>query len=255
VVDEMELYSTRHGIKDIKFFDDTFTVNRQRVLDICDEIRKRNLSMTWSVRARVNSVDYELLKAMKNSGLTSISFGIESGNQRVLDNLQKGITLEQSVAAVSNCRRLGIATLGDFIIGNPGEKNEEIRETIRFAKRLKLDFAQFTIMTPYPSTDLYRMGLEENVIKSDYWAEFAKSPAKTFVTPVWEEFYTKKELVGWLKKAYRSFYFRPWYIVGRVFKMKSWQEMRRKLGTFLMLLRMYVLPKRRLAANFKRPPG
>ena len=144
VVDEMELYSTRYGIDDIKFFDDTFTVKRQRVVDICDEIKRRNLKLTWSVRARVNSVDYELLKTMKGAGLTSISFGIESGNQRILNNLQKGITLEQVIDAVSSCRRLGIETLGDFIIGNPGEKKEEIKETIRFARRLKLDYAQFT---------------------------------------------------------------------------------------------------------------
>jgi anaerobic magnesium-protoporphyrin IX monomethyl ester cyclase len=254
VVDEMELYSTRYGIDDIKFFDDTFTVKRKRVVDICDEIKRRNLKLTWGVRSRVNTVDYELLKTMEDAGLTSISFGIESGNQRILDNLQKGITLEQVVDAVSNCKRLGIETLGDFIIGNPGEKKEEIKETIRFAKRLKLDYAQFTVMTPYPSTQLYSMGLEKNIVKSDYWTEFAKAPVKTFVTPVWEEFYSKKELVGWLKKAYRSFYFRPSYMIRRAFRIRSLGELERKLGTFFRLLRLNSTSKRRLAANFKRRP-
>jgi len=252
VVNEMELYSSRYGINDVKFFDDTFTVDRKRVIDICCEISRRGLKMTWSARARVNTVDFELLKIMKESGLTSISFGIEAGNQRILNNLQKGITIEQVVEAVGSCRKLGIEVLGDFIIGSPGEKKEEIRETIRFAKQLKLDYAQFTAMTPYPGTQLYRMGLEKNIIKKDYWKEFAQHPSKDFVTPVWEEFYSKRELVGFLRRAYRAFYFRPAYVLRRVTKIRSWSELARKLKAFLSLLRMNLLSKRRLLKNFKQ---
>jgi radical SAM superfamily enzyme YgiQ (UPF0313 family) len=252
VVDEMELYLRRHSINDIKFFDDTFSVDRKRVVDICAEIKRRNLNLTWSARARVNTVDHELLETMKDSGLTSLSFGIESGNQRILGNLQKGITIEQVEAAVSNCKNLGIEVLGDFIIGNPGEKIEEIKETIRFAKQLNLDYAQFTIMTPYPSTQLYSMGLAKGILKRDYWKEYAAQPSKEFVTPVWEEFYSKKELVGFLRKAYRSFYFRPGYMIRRATKIQSCSELMRKLGAFLSLLRLSFQSKRKLTANFKQ---
>jgi radical SAM superfamily enzyme YgiQ (UPF0313 family) len=189
---------------------------------------------------------------MKGSGLTSLSFGIESGNQRILTNLQKGITLEQVEAAVSNCRELGIEVLGDFIIGNPGEKEKEINETICFAKRLKLDYAQFTIMTPYPSTQLYSMGLEKGILKRDYWKEYAAQPSKDFVTPVWEEFYSKQELVGFLRKAYRSFYFRPGYMFRRALKIQSFSELMRKLGAFLSLLRLSFQARSKLIANFKQ---
>jgi len=252
VVDEMELYTKQCGFNDIKFFDDTFSVDRKRVVDICAEIKKRGLKLTWSARARVNTVDRELLEIMKGSGLTSLSFGIESGNQRILTNLQKGITLEQVEAAVSNCRELGIEVLGDFIIGNPGEKEKEINETICFAKRLKLDYAQFTIMTPYPSTQLYSMGLEKGILKRDYWKEYAAQPSKDFVTPVWEEFYSKQELVGFLRKAYRSFYFRPGYMFRRALKIQSFSELMRKLGAFLSLLRLSFQARSKLIANFKQ---
>jgi len=199
----------------------------------------------------VNTVDYDLLKIMSESGMNSVSFGIESGNQRILDNLRKGITIEQVVDAVDNCKKLGIEVLGDFILGSPGEEKEQIEETIAFSRRLGLDYAQFTIMTPYPSTQLYKMGLDKGIIKNDYWRDFAKKPSRDFVTPVWEEFYSKEKLVGFLKKAYRSFYFRPGYIMNRIRKMKSAREVIRKFGAFLALVRLNFLSRSRLVGNFK----
>lgn len=252
VVDEMESYARSYNINDIKFFDDTFTVDRKRVVQLCDEITKRNLKVTWSVRARVNTVDYDLLKIMSESGMNSVSFGIESGNQRILDNLQKGITIEQVVDAVDNCKKLGIEVLGDFILGCPGERKEQIEETIAFSRKLGLDYAQFTIMTPYPSTQLYKMGLERGIIKNDYWRDFAKKPSRDFVTPVWKEFYSKEKLVEFLKKAYRSFYFRPEYIMNRIGKIKSVREVIRKFGAFIALVRLNFLSKSRLVGNFKK---
>jgi radical SAM superfamily enzyme YgiQ (UPF0313 family) len=251
VVDEMETYVRKHGIRDIKFFDDTFTVNRQRVVDICNEIRRRNLEVTWSVRARVNTVDGDLLRTMKQAGLISVSFGIESGNQATLDRLQKGTTVEQAVAAVGYCRNLGIEVLGDFILGCPGEGRQEVEETIRFATSLGIDYAQFTVMTPYPATQLYREGLERKVLPKDYWAEFAVRPDRKFVTPVWTEVLTKDELVGYLKKAYRSFYFRPGYIWRRLRRIGTFSELARKLSVFLSLLGLSILPVGMLAKNFK----
>lgn len=252
VVDEMELHVRQHGINDIKFFDDTFTVDRNRVVAICEEIRRRNLAVTWAARARVNTVDYDLLKLMRDSGLRSLSFGIESGNQRILDILQKGITIEQVVSAVGHCRKLGIEVLGDFILGNPGEKREEALETLSLARALCLDYAQFTIMTPYPSTKLYAMGLEKGIIKKDYWREFARNPSKDFVTPVWEEFYTKAELVALLRKAYRLFYFRPSYILGRVARLGSWNELVHKANAFFSLVSFHMQPRTRLEGNFRK---
>jgi len=252
VVDEIEVYVRKYGITDIKFFDDTFTVNRQRVLDICSEIQRRKLAVTWSVRARVNTVDGNLLDAMKNSGLNSISFGIESGSQEVLDNLQKGTTVEQAADAVRLCRKLGIEVLGDFILGCPGERREQIEETIRCSRRLGLDYAQFTVMTPYPSTELYRVGLEKKILVKDYWREFARKPDSSFETPVWTEFFSKEELVGLLKKAYRSFYFRPAYVMGRLRRIRSIAEVFRKASVFLLLLMFNIIPAGKLSSNFRK---
>jgi anaerobic magnesium-protoporphyrin IX monomethyl ester cyclase len=252
VVDEMESYLERYGIRSIKFFDDTFTVDRRRAMEIAEEIIRRKLKVSWSVRARVNTVDRETLSVMRRAGLDSISFGIESGNQQILDNLKKGIRLEQVAEAVSCCRRLGIEVLGDFIIGNPGEKREQIEETMRFSQALGLDYAQFTVMTPYPATELYRNGMESGVITRDYWRDFAENPSDSFATPVWEENFSKRELVGLLKKAYRSFYFRPRYVLRRAARIGSAAELMKKLKIFVELVKLNFMSKATLTENFKR---
>lgn len=251
VVDEMERYVRDFGINDFKFFDDTFTVDRNRIIGICEEIKRRGLKVTWGMRARVNTVTESLVSTMADAGLTSVSFGIESGNEEVLKTLTKGIRKHQITEAVDACRKAGVEVLGDFILGNPGEKEDQIKETIDLACSLGLDYAQFTIMTPYPATQLYAMGLQKKIIPFDHWQRYAANPTKDFVTPVWTENYTKLELVQYLKTAYRSFYFRPSYMVRRVLKIRSLDEFTKKLGVFIQLVKLNLLSKAKLVGNFQ----
>lgn len=235
VVDEMEKI-IQMGIPEIFIYDDTFTVDRQRVIDICDEILKRNLKISWDVRARVNTVDLELLKKMQQAGCERIHFGVEAGTKKILEVLRKGITLDQAKAAFSMSQKVGIQTLAYFIIGSPTETKQDILETIKVAKKLKPDFAHFSIMTPFPATDLYRLGLENGILPKDYWQEFAQNPTKDFVPMLWEENLNREELVALLKKAYRSFYFRPSYIIKRLLKLTSWHEFKTKFKAGINLL-------------------
>ncbi|MBF0208626.1 MAG: radical SAM protein [Oligoflexia bacterium] len=252
VVDEVEKYLTIFAIGHIKFFDDTFTVDKKRVYQICEEIKSRQLEFAWGIRAHVNTVDFPLLKAMYECGLKTISFGIESSDNEILKNLNKGSTVEGIERAVSFCKKLGIKVLGDFILGNPGESKKHILNTIKFAKRLRLDYAQFTIMTPYPHTKLYTDGLQKGIIKHDYWKNFAINPSSDFVTPVWEENLSKAELVDLLKKAYRDFYFRPRYLLKRVSELRSITDLLSKIKVFFLLFKLIFSSARKLSVNFKK---
>jgi len=224
VVDEME-ECKKIGIKEIFIYDDTFTINRQRVLDICSEIKKRNLKIYWDVRARVDTVDEELLSSMKNAGCERIHYGVEAGTDKILKVLNKSITLEQVEKTFKLTRKIGIQTLAYFMIGSPRETKKDIIETIKFSKKIKPDFVCFSITTPYPQTDIYTLGLKEKILPYDFWQKFAENPQSDFVPEVWEEKLSREELFSLFKKAYHSFYLRPGYIFNKILKLKSTKEL------------------------------
>lgn len=227
VVDEME-ECVRMGIEEFFLYDDTFSVDSQRVFNICDEILNRGLKIGWDIRTRVDNVSNDLLKKLKEAGCERIHYGVESGNPEVLKVLRKGITIEQVRNAFEMTRNIGIETLAYFMIGLPGETRAQILETINFAKKLDPDFVQFSVTTPYPATLLYHMGLEKGIIKKDYWKEFAENPSTDFVPELWEENLSRKELLELLKHAYKRFYIRPKYVLKRILQVRSFKEFRRK---------------------------
>lgn len=235
VVEEMEECANM-GIKEIFIYDDTFTVNRQRVIDICNEIKNRGLDMIWDIRARVDTIDEALLKEMKQTGCERIHFGVESANQRILEILRKNITIKQVENAFKLCKKTGITTLAYFMIGSPSETCEEIEQTIEFAKKLNPNFVQFSITTPFPATELYLNGLKQGIIKSDYWGEFSKNPIKGFQPALWEEKLTREELISLLGHAYKSFYLRPDYILNGLLKIRSFKDFKRKIAAGLKIL-------------------
>jgi anaerobic magnesium-protoporphyrin IX monomethyl ester cyclase len=175
VVEEME-ECLKMGIREFFLYDDTFGVDRQRVLKICDHILKRNLKAGWDIRTRVDTVDEEILRKLKTAGCERIHFGIESGNPEILKTLQKGITIEQARRAFRLTKKIGIETLAYFMIGNPGETKKTAKQTIRLAKELEPDYVHFSVLIPFPATKLYWWGLERGIFKTDFWREFARNP-------------------------------------------------------------------------------
>jgi anaerobic magnesium-protoporphyrin IX monomethyl ester cyclase len=228
----------KYGIREFLMYDDTFTIDRQRVIDVCNKIINEKLKIRWDVRARVNTIDEELLKKLKEAGCVRIHYGVESGTQKILDVLRKGITLRQVEDAFRLTRKVGIEILAYFMIGNPGETNSDIEETIRFAKSLKPDYVHITATVPFPATDLYKMALEQRIIASDVWLEFAKSPTQDFCPPLWEEKVKAQELQDYIKKAYHQFYFRPGYLIKRLFALKSFEELKIKVKAALGILKI-----------------
>ncbi|MEM3736807.1 MAG: radical SAM protein [Candidatus Bathyarchaeia archaeon] len=217
VVDEVEEFQQAYKAPYVEFVDDTFTLDRKRAEAICDEIKRRKLGTVWVCSTRVDILTRELLETLKSAGCVMIYFGVESGVQRVLDLMKKGIKVEQSIRCMKWARELGIKTVASFVIGMPGETKEEIEQTIRFAKKLDPDYAQFSVATPYPGTELYEMAKEQGLLLTENWSRY------TVIKPVLatREF-TEEELTKLLKKAYLRFYLRPkvlWrYIKGGQFK-------------------------------------
>jgi len=237
VVDEME-ECVEMGINEIAVYDDTFTLNRQRAIDICNEILGRGLKIRWDIRTRIDAIDKELLSKLKEAGCDRIHYGIEAGTPEILKVLKKGITLEQARNAIKWSKEIGISTLAYFMIGSPQESREQITETINFAKKLDPDFAHFSITTPFPATELYTMGLETGVIKNDCWRDFAKNPSTEFQSPYCEGNLSREELIELLNFAYKRFYVRPKYIFRSISKVRSLGEFRKKAKAGLKVVKM-----------------
>ena len=154
VVDEVE-QALSFGYDRIHFADDVFTLNRERVLKICDEIRRRGLHFKWECLGRVDSIDEEISIAMKDAGCDRIFFGIESGNDSVLKLMKKKITPDRARKAVYSAHEAGLSTGAFFILCYPGETDDTVLETLRFAVSLPLDYLSFTMPYPLPGTALY----------------------------------------------------------------------------------------------------
>lgn len=235
VVDEME-ECQRMGIKEILIYDDTFTVGKQRVLDICSEIQKRKLNISWDIRARVDTVNEQMLKELKKAGCQRIHYGVEAGTQKILKVLNKGITLEQAENAFKLTKKIGIRTFAYFMIGSPQETKEDILETINFAKKLNPDFVQITITSSFPATKLYELALEKKMFADDYMRKFARNPTPDFKIKHWEETLSEKELNQLINYAYKAFYWRPSFIAKELLRIRSLLELKRKLKASLKVL-------------------
>jgi len=231
------------GIDEIFFHDDTFTIDKKRVMEICRLIEEKKLKFKFSLRSRVNTIDEEMIRALKRAGCRRISFGVESGVQRILDRIKKDITLKQAEDAFSLSKKYGITTLADFMIGHPDERVEDIYATLNFAKRLNPDYVQFSITTPYPATELYKEALSRGILEKDVWREFSKNPRKDFMPPRWEQNLDREQLALLLNKCYREFYLKPSFILKMFLRQRNRTEMTRKAKAGFSLFKNTMLPR------------
>lgn len=160
VVDEVQDFHDRHNINHFIFVDDTLTMRKDRILEMCDLLKERNLDITWEGWTHVNTVSEDLLEAMYAAGLRRLSFGIESGNAEVLYSLKKNSTLPRIRDAYRWAKKAGIETRGSVILGLPGDTRATVQETIDFVVSLKeCDHAYFNIAMPYPGTEIRAQAL------------------------------------------------------------------------------------------------
>jgi len=204
VLEELRYLADRFGIRTVSFFDETFTMNKRRVREICDGIRRERLDVRWYCNTRVHLVDPELLAAMRAAGCSGISFGVESGNQRILDSVSKQATVEQAAQAIRWAKDAGIKTYCAFILGLPGETWESAIDTIEFALRTLPNGAQFNVLAPYPGTELYEQLREAGKIPELDWKEMHQHNAILGTDAL-----TPEQLNRLRKLAYTRLYFSP----------------------------------------------
>ncbi len=221
VVDELEEAITRFGVDEVYFDDDSMALDRDRMLEICRLIVERDLKFEWIAQCRVDSMDGEVLRAMKRSGCRYIRFGVESGSPKMLKIMRKGITVERVMETFRLARQAGIRTQAFFLFGIPGETWETVAETIEFAKKLRPGSAQFAVAIPHPGTELFRTATERGWIHYDKWEDFS-SCRGMLQTPEFPREAAEAARV----KAYREFYFRPSYILQTALSINNWADFR-----------------------------
>ena len=217
VVDEMQLIHDKYGVKQVTFYDDAFTVDRNRVIEICDELHARKLDMMWDCGTRVDMVDRELLTTMRSAGCFAVWLGVESGSEAILGAMNKSIKLDQTRKAYKTAHEVGLMTIANVVLGFPGETEKTAKETIRFVKELNPDDVGFYVATPYPGTPMY-----EEVMKNG-WLRVTDFDKYDTAGPTFETPSLSMEALSKLRyKAYQDFYLRPSYVF----------RMMRKGGTY-----------------------
>lgn len=162
IINEMKFLMSNYEVKGIHFVDELFVIDKDRTIKLCEYLRKLNIR--WDCQGRVDRVDYELLKTMKESGCVAVGFGIESGAQKILDNINKRITVRQIKKAINACKEIGLPAKIQLIFGCPGETKETIEETVKLLKEVHDPGRRFSYITPIPGTKLYKEALERNMI-------------------------------------------------------------------------------------------
>ncbi|GAB4484433.1 MAG: radical SAM protein [Thermodesulfovibrionales bacterium] len=237
VLAEIEVVVRDFGVKSIVFYDDLFTVKKDRVIEICKGIIDRRLDIEWKCEGRVNIVDEESLRWMKKAGCSLIAYGVESGNQHGLDYLNKGTKVEQIRTAFALTRASGIKPMGYFILGIPVETYEDEIRTIEFAKEIGAAYAQFSVLSPTPGTKLFddavRMGWYREIDAQNPMDRDLKRPA--LLNENWDE----EKLNRILREAHRRFYLSPGYVWQRLKETSSPREFMDKASAAMKLLTWY----------------
>ncbi len=239
VVDEIEEL-VKNGVDDLFFVDDTITIDKKNVLAICNLIVEREIKINFKISARVDTINREVLTALKRAGCYRIHFGIESASPKHLKYLQKGQTPEKVERAIKMTREAEIGFFAYMMIGIPHETKEEMFATVDFAKKLQPDYAQFSICTPYPKVELYYQMLEEGIVPEDYWQKFAENPTPDFKIRFWNKDFTEEELRKIQDDCHARFYRSPTYIMKQITQLRSWSDFTAKarMGTKILTSRL-----------------
>jgi radical SAM superfamily enzyme YgiQ (UPF0313 family) len=229
IIEELK-YIKKLGIDEIYFNDQTFGVNKK----IANSLLRRMipLKLSWTCYWRVDLTDEKTLVLMKKAGCHTIMYGVESGNQDVLDRNSKGITKQQIISAFKLCRKHGIRTAATFILGLPGDNEESCEETIRFALEIRCDYASFNTPVPRMGTELRRLAIKQGLVNAE---KYVMDQSGNYVI-MGNENMTAAEIKKARDEAIRRFYFRPSYILKRLFGIRNFVELKNHLKNGFIVL-------------------
>ncbi len=224
IIDEIEYMNGRYKIRYFGFTDTFFPFSINFGLEFCNRFIKRGLhkKVRWVTETRVDLVNFELLKKMKQAGAYLMMYGFEVGNQEILNKLRKGTTIEQARLAMKYTKRAGLMSLGLFMLGMPSETRETCEQTIRFAKELDCDFVKFNIAIPYPGSELFKLYIDRRdkageLDKYNSWYDWFSDSEDLLYTP---EGMSSKELKDLQRKAMFSYYMRPKIVLRNLVKRR-----------------------------------
>jgi radical SAM superfamily enzyme YgiQ (UPF0313 family) len=215
VADEVKYLQDNYGIKEICFYDDTFTVFKKEVHAFCERLDELNVDLTWSCFSRVDTIDESLLKDMKSHGCHQIMYGIESASLEILTNVGKRADLDKARRAIAITKKAGIDVRAAYMLGNPGETIETMQQTLDFAIELDTEVAIFNIATPFPGTEMFNWAKDNGLLTTENWDEY------DFANPVMElPTVSLQQIQEFYQRAYRKFFLRPKYLARRVTRLR-----------------------------------
>ncbi len=235
VIEEIKFLINKYGIKDINFWDDLWGLRRDWVEEFCRQIAEQKIDISWSCERRVDTVDLEILKLMKQAGCYSIFYGIESFDQDCLDAVNKGITVEQAENVIRLTKQAGIEVRANFMLGLPKETPEKARAMIKRICKLNPDYVKFNIITPYPGTPFYELAQQGK------WGSFKEDYDRStnyFVTFLPFGYKSHQELEDIRKSFFRKFHLRPRYIFTKLTKIKSFKDLKKYWRGFRAIVKI-----------------
>jgi len=219
VIEHIELLQKKYGIREISFYDDTFTANKKNVAELCQLIIEKGIKLSWSCFARVDTVTPELLLLMNKAGCHQIMYGFETPNANILKNIDKRIAPEQFQNAISWTRSAKINIRGAFMLGNPGETQGDLQKTIDYAKNADIQLAVFNITTPYPGTAMYNEFRQKDSLLHQNWDLYNLGEPVLKLDTVSDEVVKQ-----YYYKSYRDFYLRPAFILRYILSIRTLSE-------------------------------
>jgi anaerobic magnesium-protoporphyrin IX monomethyl ester cyclase len=216
VAEEVQFLQQTYGIREIAFYDDTFTAAKKEVFAFCQGLHDLKVELTWSCFSRVDAVTEELLGTMKDAGLHQIMYGVESSSNQILQNIHKRSDIERIEHIIQMTQRLGIDVRAAFMLGNPGETEATMNETLEFAKRINPDIAIFNITTPFPGTEMFEWAETQGYLLTKNWEEY------DLAHPVMElPTVSAAKIQEFYRRVYLHFFLRQRYIYLRIKKIRS----------------------------------
>jgi anaerobic magnesium-protoporphyrin IX monomethyl ester cyclase len=233
VAEEVKLLQERYGIREICFYDDTFTAVKREVRAFCQAVQDMKLDLTWSCFSRIDTFDEEVFRLMKQSGCHQVMVGVESASPEILKNINKKIDVERVATVIAAMKKLGLEVRAAFMLGNPGETLETMEENVRFAVRLNPDLAQFNITTPFPGTEMYGWAEANGCLMTKNWEDYDLSRPVLRLPTVAPE-----AVQRYYDVAHRRFFLRPSFILKRLWRLRNPREWATALRGLRMVLKI-----------------
>ena len=240
IFQEIKYLVDNYGIKEILFYDDTFTVHKRNVIELCNLLLDNRIDITWTCFARVDFVDEEMLVKMKEAGCHQIMYGVENTDSAVLLNIKKQINIDQVFSAVKWTKQAKIECRLAFMVGNPGDSVAIVKKNIAVIKKLDPDLLIVNITTPFPGTEMFAWADKKGLLLSYDWDDY------DLAHPVMRlENMDVKDIKKLYKIMYRSFYFRPRFIIKKILSIRSCEDFKVLFSGFTALLSFFTIkPKK-----------